>query len=241
MNSHATLARRIAAALLLVFLCAEGLVLSISYWNRLRAEELLRQIGNLKTGYSTQADVERIVRNYNGHEAPSYITSCVGAEASFSAGVSNQTLMKLEMAHPWLRWFGARPWRASAMFSLRQNKLCYAVYQVDSWPQDNDGLQLSPVLVLAPSQDDLFIAVGDKENHRYGIIRSVIRHTIHELSVAITPDATASERSHAFDLDLSCLTSLRPCQTVSQFMPAVWRDYVARLEAQGETFNGIDQ
>jgi len=234
------LVRKIAVALLLVFLCAEGSVLSINYWNRRKSERLLQDIRALKIGQSTRSEIDPTLERYHVEKSSAYATSCAGAGGSLAVRISNETLIRVQTAFPWLRALTGRAWRASATFLFRQNRLCYLIYEIDYWPKNDQDVELSPQLVLAPSSDDLFVTIGDRQNHRYGII-GVHQNTLHRLSVTIAPVATEIERSHAFDFDLSCLTSFRPCRTVGQFMPAVWHDYVVKLRSQGETPDEIDE
>jgi hypothetical protein len=236
------LVQKTAAALLLAFSCAEGSAVSINHWNRWKSERLLQDIRALRIGQSTRSEIDPILENYHVEKASAYATSCVGgADSSLAVRISNETLVKVETALPWLRALGDRPWRASGTFLFHQKRLCFVIYEINYWPRNNYDVELSPQLVLAPSSDDLFIAIGDRQNHRYGITNAVHQDTIRRLNVTIAPDATETERSHAFDFDLSCLTSFRPCQTVGQFMPAAWDDYVAKLRSQGEAPNGIDE
>ena len=117
---------------------------------------------------------------------------------------------------------------------LEEGRLCYLMYTVSEWLHNNENTELSARAVLAPSADELFIVIGDKENHRYGISNRLIRNTSHRLEVALAPNATETERNHAFGFDLSCLTSLRVCKQVCQFVPQVWSDYLGRLAKEGQ-------
>jgi hypothetical protein len=87
---------------------------------------------------------------------------------------------------------------------------------------------------LAPSADELFIVIGDKENQRYGISNGLIRNTSRSLEVTLAPKPTETERNHAFGFDLSRLTGPRGCKQVCQFVPLDCSDYLPRLPTGGQ-------
>jgi hypothetical protein len=235
MKAYARLAFGLVAAFVLTVLCAGGLFLSANHRNRQRAESLLNDIRSFKAGDTTQADIERLVQRHDGEKQRyGYASACPSADVFYGVRILNEPLIKVEVAHPWLHTFGARPWWVSATFFLKEGRLCYLAYTVSEWPHNNENTELSARAVLAPSADELSVVIGDKENHRYGISNRLIRNSSHSLEVTLAPNATDTERNHAFGFDLSCLTSLRGCEQVCQFVPLVWSDYLRRLTTEGQ-------
>jgi hypothetical protein len=117
---------------------------------------------------------------------------------------------------------------------LKAGRVCFLIYSV--WVPDATMTLVTSGHVTEVSPE--VGVLGDIENNRYGIRGGVIRHYIHGLQADLTTSAGPTEREHAFDFNLSCLTSWRGCVRPCQLMPSVWRDLVARhMKEQQEVRN----
>lgn len=96
-------------------------------------------------------------------------TPCGSADSAYDIAIWNETLFKIAVRIPWLHKIGMRAWRANATFLLQGGKLCYVDYRVRQWPDNDDNLEIGAETTLTPSEDNLLLVTGDRQNRRYGI------------------------------------------------------------------------
>ncbi|SRR6266581_1255543 len=222
----------VGGAVLLV-LSAEILIYAANLRTRHQAEALLRDVRRIRVGESTTADVLRIVRHYPG-ALPGSASSCA-ADESHSIRIANDIINRFGFAAPALRILGARPSGVVVMFLLKKGQVCYMSYVFGAGVSDLD---------LEAEMTERFFDcdVNATEYSRdacYSVAEGGIRRT-RRLSAEVSNLASAQERQHAFDFDLSCLTSIRGCEKLCVMNPSVWRDEVAKARKEGWTLRPED-
>jgi len=205
-------------ALVLLLVAVESLVFILTLRSQRKAEALLREVRGLSVGESSEEDVLSIVRRYggeNGSTASGYC-SAIGGE-THSVGVSNNFLNRLGVKMPLLRPFGNPFWRVNATFVIQNGLLCFASYDYEGFLGDGDWSVSADVYSRQsfPKYPDAPEA--------YEILAGTFRHD-RSFRTTVTPDATAEQREHAFDLDLSCITRFGECRQPCELMPSVWLD-----------------
>ena len=113
------------------------------------------------------------------------------------------------------------------MILLQGHRLCFLLYSVAAVSTKEKELR-AYVNVALPG------TLGIGEPFSYEVHNSLVRGIYDSMEVWITPDyATRLEREHAFDFDLSCLTSFLGCRAVCKLMPSAWLDYQKEAREKG--------
>lgn len=214
----------------LLIVTAEVLILVANARTRYQAEALVRDLRTIKLGESTADDVLRIVRHYPTAPGRSSSSDCAAADESHSIRIANDIINRVGFAIPALRVVGARPASVVAVILLQKGRVCYVFYSfaVAHWSKIDE--------LRAEATEGLFNC--DKAKHTpsescYDVGEGIIRNHIEKLDVRLANFANAAERQHAFDFDLSCLTSILGCQKLCVMNPSRWRDYLARARREG--------
>jgi hypothetical protein len=157
-------------------------------------------------------------------------SSCAAADAFYSIRIAPDYLNRVGLTVPWLTRVGLKPWGAVALAGVKQGTVCYEEYSIGTIGNYNQQLRGSVANTLSSNHSQ---PGGDEVGYdvRFGVVRTYT----YTLAVNITKRATEAEREHAFDFDLSCLTSFRGCRAVCELMPSAWLDYQREAHENGWT------
>ncbi len=221
------------AVLVLAMLCLTASFIHIVYFrNKLRAQALLNDVRTLRVGVSSSADVQRIVEKYGGieYEGGSADPGCPMPDISYYAGVTNLLLNRLGMRFPSL-WFVIRPRGAGTDFFVKDGKLCYLQYAVDTYPAPHQW-RLTVSGTMVPRE-----TVGFPYDHPmpYRSFEAGGNHSI--LNAQATADASLEDRRKAFAFDLSCLSTFGGCHVACELLPSAWLDWQAHGNPSPQQMN----
>jgi hypothetical protein len=215
--------------MLFVIAAGAGSIYLVNRHIRSTAGAILRDIQSLRIGESTSDDSGRIVRRYRGYvDDEEYASACPDADVRYAIRV-NDYLRGLALRWSLLKRVGLLPtWGATAMILLSKGRVCYLFYSLEATSR-NDVRELRARLnVTSPG------ALGIGEVFSYHAQSSLVRGTYDTMEVWVTPDyATSLERQHAFDFDLSCLSSFWGCRAACELMPSAWLDYEKEAREKG--------
>lgn len=197
-----------------------------SVYTRSRQKLLLNKIASLHVGTSRIQDVQAITQRFPT-EAGARSSACPSADHSYSFRVANDTLNRLAMRLPELRFLGVRPAGVVAVVLLRDGVVCFVSFDVATMLQDGNR-EVEATTSVESVRDTYFL-----RDHQYHVLMNSIRGYIHTLDVRISPSVNDERRAHAFDYDLSCLGSFRGCRAPCELMPSAWLDYQKEARANG--------
>lgn len=205
-------------------------IISLTYVSTIRAERrarrLLSDCRKLKIGVSTELDVLRIVHDYGGEAGALATDVCRnGTRTDHSVAITSSSANWIGEHFPWLRPFSNRWWVAEALFAFENGHLCFVSYDVRTYlaPRSRYNLWVSAAAhsnSLVPDADAYGVSVGPKRNLEY-------------FRTEVWANATPDQREHAFDFDLSCLTSWGGCRAGCELMPSAWRNYQQEAHERG--------
>jgi hypothetical protein len=194
-----------------------------------RARQLFEEVRSLSPGQSTDQGIQRIVQKYGGDTGrrwgndcgqvgPSAKTYAVDVESEWDNWIGSRDI--LHNIH--LRLFGATVWRANAFFGLQDGHLTCVHYRVVSIPRGAASAYSSLDYRLRQTDTDAPFGVSFADVHN-----------AKALEADVNTEASAGERNHAFDFNLSCLTRIGGCRNVCEVMPSARKDYQAKARAEG--------
>jgi len=224
-----TIDRRVALVVAgIVLLCAlgAGAICVANFHTRSRAELLLADLRTIQVGRSTTQNVEAVVRLFPVEPTGGSSSDCPGADRSYAIRVADDTVNRLGFSLPALQRLGVRPWGAVALILLDHGRLCSAEYSVGA-STGVDDQELRASTTIGSAGDPL---LGGRP---YNVSASLVRGHLHLFRVVVAPSATEEQRRHAFDFDLSCVSSFRGCRAVCELMPSAWLDYLEERRANG--------
>jgi hypothetical protein len=216
--------------LILFVVASRGAIYLVNLSNRQRANDLLREVRGLQVGKSSMQAVEGIVGRFHGGLSSDYATPCPLPDSSYSVRIANDSLIKLGASFPHLRRVGLQTWGAVATILIKEGRVCYTEYSIES-TLGADGQELKASVTVALPGTNAF--TGQHVN--YQIQNALVRAHIHQIKVYVNSDATLEQREHAFDFDLSCLARFGGCKGVCELMPSAWLDYQEKAKEQGES------
>lgn len=210
------------------FLLLSGLYLFLvgaNYYYASRAEYLLRQIRDLKLENASIAELKRIGSEHGLRYDETPADSCIDVPCLYYVFTNNRWMHSVLKSTSLARFgerLGLRSWFAAGDIELLNGTVIGKVYGI----QFCRGSDFPEVEISAWEESKL-----ETSACAYYPIK---RHPGYAFSNASnirsfkaeTSDATsASNREHAFDLNLSCLTSWHKCEQFSELMPSAWADY----------------
>ncbi len=227
--------------LLCYFFCSRCLVDTSPFFILItERNNLFRRCSNYKSNKTNIEGVRRIVCRFGGEEIDSrpsrgqsagvkrlgIANPCVGEDLSYVINVSPP--LKLLMAiqrYPKLQLLGWHAWTiAVTVDHIGIEVTCYS----------------ERVLVLRPDGHTVtaFADFNQKNNSldangRYEAESYVSRGQYHATRVTVLPGALASEKSQAFQLDLSCAITYSGCVYPCQVIPQAWLKSLRDRQSQG--------
>jgi hypothetical protein len=205
------------------------LIVCSAFVNTLRAERKARQLLNdcrsLEVGVSTEAEVQRLVREYGGEAGGLETNVCEpGRNTNHSVAVTSDSANWIGKHLPFLHPFGNRWWVAEAFFAFDNGHLCFVSYNLRTYltPRGRYDLWVSATAQGSPSPeiDAYGLSVGPKRNLEY-------------FQAQVWANATSLQRQRAFDFDLSCLTRFEGCRAGCEVMPSAWLNYQRTARQRG--------
>lgn len=234
---------RIRTSLAVCLIAATALAALVLYWmarTRLRTEELLRDIQTLKVGEATTEDVERFVRRYGGRVERVTSPGFPPADHFFViTPVQNQILEQYLRA----RWkvvhsittrklFGhsgccaLQGWRWLGAYFRVKDGIVTGV-RVNMHIRRKDGFAVMAHVEVVPAMPEFYRAEADSYHVRsYHLTAPGGGKGIRAI---LTPRARSAEQERAFDLNVSCLTTMGGCTEFSEIVPLAWQDHQAYL------------
>ena len=211
MKSRRGVVRRIIFAGALVFVIAYAIICSVEWRRRELAQELCADVQQLRVGTTTEAEVQRLSRKYNG----TFTSSDSDQPAHYLVSIWSPLLI---VGQHYYVLPGRRTWGAQAYLPIENGHLSRAYYALSSFR--SDGLELSGSARLTGSQP--FAA---PEGVSYYVHQAhVTGPPTESLIVELSPAATPQEHKKGFDFNFSCLTGFRECKHVCELMPTAWKD-----------------
>ena len=219
----------LAATTLTLVVVSETVIYGANLHTVRQAESLLRAVKLLRIGYSSGADVQKILRTFGDAGGRQFAGSCPSCDQS-SVVVSSDALNHLGAVVPFglaphLRLFGNTWWFAQADFEIQNGRLYSVRYRVHTTPASYPptSLFLDAVASGSPAFDS-----------SYGVFTRVFKGG-RELDAWTSAGSTEQERQRAFDFDLSCLTVFGGCRATCELMPSVWIDFQKEARTEGWT------
>ena len=198
------------------------LILAIQLREEQRAAALLNEIRLLRVGESSANDIDHLVAEYKGGIAEVSGLACDPHGPSFIVGIANDTLNDILRRFSALRGIPHRS-TVRAIFILKNGKLCYVQYSVETMPY-----RALPVRRIA---DVTLASETQLPPFHVGFTGGNVR----TFEAALTSGATPEQHQHAFDFDLSCLARFSGCREACELMPSAWLEYQKKARREGLT------
>ena len=144
---------RYALVLAAGLLFSEGIIAIIQFRAESDAKGLLSDVRSLRTGKSTEIEVLKIVKNYKGIRDQSSNDVCSHRDVSYDVSIANAFLNSLGLRYSFFRFAIWTPREVLAVFMVKNGKLCYASYSVNSLA-GNSWKRLSIEANLVPASSD---------------------------------------------------------------------------------------
>jgi hypothetical protein len=207
-----------------------------------KAQMLLLEVRTLEPGKTTVEDVKKIVRRFGGEEYDAHsvwyaegdggkkhvsLDPCLGEGLSYSINVypPRAILWAIEEI-PILHILGWHPWSVGLMIHHKDERVtCYSQIV---WFARPDGQE-----VTAHADLDLRNPESLFEQKPYEAKSFVSRRYYHAVHVFVLTEASAAEKTRAFQMDLSCTISIRGCFFPCQIIPLGWLDSVRDRQSHG--------
>jgi len=192
-----------------------------------QTDALFLDLKGLKIGESTDKEVRRIVQRYGGEAGLTASGFCNPQDDDgHSVAISNGTLNWLGQRSPLLRPFGNRVWTASAVFLTSNGNVCGILYFVRAFR--GDGMSEVAVDVNYLQAFSSLDFTGPPY-----LVDIYMRKGFLSFKTTLTTNASAEQRTHALDINLTCLSHAGGCRTGCEIMPSAWLDFQRQAQSQG--------
>jgi hypothetical protein len=208
----------VTGGLVFCLLLAYVVALGLSFRNRYKAEQMIRDLQALKVGETTAEEVRKLSEQHGGrifHVSKDEADSSFGPTYVF--GYSSGVVRVGEFVQL-LRAPFVRPWMVQANLDLYDERLV-------RWTLG--------ILVFRSDDFNLSTSVSSEEHVRHAFSEDV-SYWVYEahvtgppsqdVNVELAANATRVERRKAFDINMRCLTSLFECKQVCELIPSAWQD-----------------
>jgi hypothetical protein len=193
------------------FLC----IFTYAHYKQEEVRRLIIDIQQLKIGMTSEDELRTLFQKYGG----TFYTASGHEELKRTDGryelriSSPFIVIRNHFFHvPW-----QRPWTVLAGLDVNKGHLDRAWLEVAILRSDGVYLQGNTWINLT----NMF---GNVEPPYAVLEPPVTGPPTEAVAVHLRPDATKEEMRRAFDFNLRCLTGLRECQHVCEFMPSAWKD-----------------
>jgi hypothetical protein len=199
-----------------------------------KALKLLAEVRTLEPGKTTVEEVKKLVQRYGGEEYDAHTYSmvegsdkkytwpdpCQDDAPSFAVYASPPLFLTGTIQRfPILQRIGLHPWFVSLNFRQKEGKItCYSQNALFIRP-DGQEVEADADLTLRNPE-------SPTEKKTYEPESFVSRNYYHVTRVSVLREASAEQKSRAFQMDLSCTVSLRGCYFPCEIMPLGWLDSV---------------
>jgi hypothetical protein len=209
-----------ATAVVLVGECA---IFAANFHTERKAVALFQEVRSLRTGESTDAEVQGIVRRYGGEAGLQPTGFCQSPDNTHSVEIRSEGLNWLGEKAAWLRPFGNRLWSINVTMGHESRSGLLVSTWVDAyaWKAPQEVEAESNLVLGHPGDQSYSVSVG-------------VQRDISSIRVEVFPTwATAEQTLHASDFDLSCLARFGGCHAPCELLPSAWLDYQAEAREKG--------
>jgi len=226
---------RISALILAALLIMTGGTMLLSYAANIRtqhrADELLKIVRQWRLNETTFSDTQPVRISYKARKDPSGSVTGSPSEQTYNIVIGNDVLEATRIKYPKVWRFGFKPSGVLVVLRYRDEKLSYVSYSFGTPVRVGSGAIVELVGETRVQQDSRS-GINGNYSVGYYLRPSPIVANASELGLAatITPRATDEEYNAAFNLDLSCVSTIRGCQALCQIMPSVWREAHRRYQ-----------
>ena len=208
-----------------------------------KAQTLLLEMQAIEAGKTTAAEVQALVKRFHAeqYDAHSYSKSgenermyaqpdpCLDDSPSYGIGVSPPLLVFTAVQKfPALQLLGLHPWFVSVGIQIKGGKV--SCFSQSVWYIRRDGQEIGASADFEQRNPDSIF-----EKAPYQVDSFVSRSFYHRTRATLLNGASAKERTRAFQMDTSCMVSLRGCYFPCQILPNVWTDTVQERHFRGES------
>lgn len=193
-----------------------------------RAKTLVEQLQGLEAGRTPASQIKMLADQYGGKYSPQHEENQVQQPAVYDFALYSPYLVVADEARTLP---GLRIWGLIASIEVQDDHfsnlyLSLSIFRSDQVTLHSTVRLTSKQSTLAPHGEPYYVY----EAHITGPPGEA-------LGVVVSPAASVEDRRKAFDLNFSCLTSLRECRHVCQTLPSAWRDLApsARLRYEDGT------
>lgn len=200
-------------------------LLGANYYYATRAENLLREIRALKLDRSSVAELKRLGSKHGFRYDESPGDKCVDTSCLNMVFTNNRwmhsILRPLALTKLGER-LGFRSWFAAGDIEIQKGQVIGKVYGIQFYA----GSDYPTIEVAAWEEKSLrrnlctYYPLKRHPGYAFGNASN-----IRSFSAETSEDAEPRNIDHAFQFNLTCLTTRRPCDKFSELMPAAWADY----------------
>jgi len=198
---------------------------------RHQADALLKIVRQWRLDETTFSDTQPVRTSYKATKNLSGLVTGSPSERTYNIVIGNDVLEATRIKYPKLWRLGFKPSGVLVVFRYRDEKLSYVSYSFGTPVLVGSGAMVELVGETRVQQDT---RSGINENYSVGYYMRpspiVANASEFGLAATTTPRATDEEHNAAFDLDLSCVSTIRGCQALCQIMPSVWREAHRRYQ-----------
>jgi hypothetical protein len=200
-----------------IFLLSACFIFAFSYAHHRREEfkQLISDMQQIKSGMNSDEELRTLSHKYGG----TFYTASGHEESRRTDG-----RYELRLSGPFIvsrnHFFhvpGQRPWTVLATFDVNDGKLDEALLMA--------AVMRSDGVILQGFTGINFKNLFGHPEPSYAVLEPHITGPPTEaVDVHLRPGATPEQIRRAFDFNFQCLTGLRGCQHVCEFMPSAWGD-----------------
>ena len=204
-----------------------------------QAETLLSQVKALRVRESSFHDAQQLASRYPGkvdyQDEPCTFEKCT--YAIFLGPSWDQQPNSIESV---LRFVGIRTYRVDGSVRVRNGRIMELAFDVDT--EAKLGAAGGQWIAASAKVSDHFSRSDYYTGRDRGLDEHPNRQVRHPhfttsgggqiILSEVTADANARERARAFDIRLSCISSLRGCSDLRDLAPSAWEDLITGTEKQ---------
>ena len=200
-------------------------LISANYYYAKRAAYLLQAILALKVDNSSIAELKRLGSQHGLRYEESEASACANNACLHMVSPNNQ----------WMWWFlkspaltevgervGLRDWFAVGDIEIENGQVVGKIYGLQFYKTHDYPEIEASAWDEHKTQLDLCAYYPLKRHPGYGFWNA---SNVRSFKALVSDAASAGNRDHAFQFNLSCLTGWHTCDKLSELMPAAWADY----------------
>jgi hypothetical protein len=176
---------------------------------RSRASRLLSDVQKLRVGTTSGDEIKRLSENYCGTFHKTW-----WPDPGYLIVVESRHVNIREQPYPIP---GQRLWSVAAYLCVRDNRLKSVVLVTGIYRSDRR--EMGATVLIDTSHKTIPKGLSYYVHYGHGS-----GPPMELLGVDLTPDASPDQARRAFNVNLSCLTSLFECRNVCEVLPSAWND-----------------